>query len=77
METLVTVKDVMERYKCSAPTARKYIRQCEPHLEKPLATYGWAFRDWELSRIVSPKGDKYKPQWGHSLAVQRVPRCRT
>ena len=52
METLVTVRDVSERYKCSLPTARKYIRQCNPHMEKPLSTTEWAFREWETSRTV-------------------------
>ena len=52
MERLITVKDVSERYGCSLPTARKYIRQCNPHMENPLATYEWAFREWEEGRLV-------------------------
>ena len=52
MEKLITVRDVSERYGCSLPTARKYIRQCNPHMEKPLATPEWAFRDWEERRTV-------------------------
>lgn len=52
MERLVTVKDVKERYGCSTPTARKYIRQCKPHMEDPLVTYAWAFNEWEQSRVV-------------------------
>lgn len=52
MEKLVTVKDVSERYGCSLPTARKYIRQCNPHMEAPLATYKWAFEEWEQSRLA-------------------------
>ena len=53
MEKLVTVADVKERYGCSGQTARKYIRQCNPHMEKPLATPQWAFNEWESSRTVS------------------------
>ena len=51
MDKLITVKDVSERYSCSLPTARKYIRQCNPHMENPLVTYDWAFREWEKSRL--------------------------
>lgn len=52
MERLITPKDVMERYGCSRQTARKYIRQCNPHMENPLATSETAFRDWEQGRTV-------------------------
>jgi hypothetical protein len=58
MDRLITVKDVKARYGCSTPTARKYIRQCKPHLEDPLVTYEWAFKEWEQSRIVVPKMTK-------------------
>ena len=53
MERLITTKDVMERYGCTRQTARKYIRQCNPYMEKPLATYEWAFVEWESSRTVT------------------------
>lgn len=73
MERLVTVKDVKERYGCSTPTARKYIRQCKPHMENPLATYQWAFREWEQSRIAPEKmSDKQFEQ-----LLQRVKEGRT
>ena len=52
MERLITVKDVRERYQCSLPTARKYIRQCNPHMENPLAVPEWAVREWEAKRTV-------------------------
>lgn len=52
MDRLVTVADVAERYRCSRQTARKYIRQCNPHMEKPLVTTEEAFADWELMRLV-------------------------
>jgi len=58
MEKLITVKDVKQRYGCSTPTARKYIRQCKPHLENPLVTFEWAFNEWEQSRIVVEKTSK-------------------
>ena len=58
MEKLITVKDVRERYGCSTPTARKYIRRCNPHMENPLATYEWAFKEWEDSRIVVSRMSK-------------------
>ena len=58
MDKLITVKDVKTRYGCSTPTARKYIRQCNPHLENPLVTYDWAFREWEQSRVVISRMSK-------------------
>lgn len=54
MERLITVRDMAERYGCSMPTARKYLRQIVPHLENPLTAPEWAFREWEASRTVIP-----------------------
>lgn len=54
MERLVTVRDVRERYGCSLPTARKYLRQVIPHMEDPLTAPEWAFREWEEKRTVIP-----------------------
>ena len=54
MERLVTVKDMQERYGCSGPTARKYLRQMF-HYENPLAAPLWAFREWEESREKMPE----------------------
>ena len=54
MEQLVTVKAMRERYGCSNPTARKYLRQCNPHMENPLAAPEWAVQEWEDSRTVVP-----------------------
>ena len=56
MERLVTVKDMRERYGCSNPTARKYLRQCIPHMEAPLTAPEWAVREWEEKRTVIPAG---------------------
>ena len=57
MEKLITVSDVAERYGCSRQTARKYIRQCNPHMEKPLATTQRAFNEWEADRTA------YEEKW--------------
>ena len=54
MERLVTVKEMRERYNCSNPTARKYLRQCHPHMESPLTAPEWAVQEWEDSRMVVP-----------------------
>lgn len=56
MERLVTVRDMRERYGCSNPTARKYLRQCHPHMEAPLCAPEWAVQEWEDSRTVVPAG---------------------
>ena len=55
MERLITVKDMCERYGCSLPTARKYLRQMF-HYEKPLAAPAWALTEWEKSREAMPAG---------------------
>lgn len=55
MERLVTVKDMSERYGCTAKTARKYLRQMF-HYENPLAAPRWAFEEWEQSREAMPDG---------------------
>ena len=54
MERLITVKVMSERYGCSLPTARKYLRQIVPHMENPLTAPEWALREWEESRTVIP-----------------------
>ena len=54
MDRLVTVKEMRERYGCSNPTARKYLRQCVPHLEDPLVAPEWAVIEWEQNRMVIP-----------------------
>ena len=59
MERLITVRDMCERYGCSLPTARKYLRQMF-HYEKPLTAPEWAFREWEQSREAMPDCGKYR-----------------
>ena len=51
---MVTVKEMKARYGCSNPTARKYLRQVEPHLESPLVAPEWAVKEWEQKRMVFP-----------------------
>ena len=55
MKKLVTVKDMQERYGCSLPTARKYLRQMF-HYENPLTAPRWAFDEWEQNRERMPDG---------------------
>jgi len=54
MDKLMTVRGMRERYGCSNPTARKYLRQCNPHTENPLTAPEWAVEEWENSRIAVP-----------------------
>ena len=54
MDALMTVKGMKERYNCSGPTARKYLRMCNPHTENPLTAPVWAVQEWEDSRICVP-----------------------
>ena len=54
MDALMTVRGMKERYGCSNPTARKYLRQCNPHTENPLTAPVWAVEEWENSRIAVP-----------------------
>ena len=58
MDRLMTVKGMRERYGCSTPTARKYLRQCHPHMENPLTAPEWAVQEWEDSRLSVPVGRK-------------------
>lgn len=54
MERLITVKDIRERYGCSGPTARKYLRQMF-HYENPLTAPEWAMSEWESNREKMPE----------------------
>ena len=54
MDKLMTVRGMRERYGCSNPTARKYLRQCNPHTENPLTAPEWAVEEWENRRIAVP-----------------------
>ena len=69
MEKLITVRDVKARYGCSSPTARKYIRQCNPHMEDPLAAPEWAFREWEERRTVTVVKDMTKKEYNRLLKM--------
>jgi len=77
MERLVTVKDVQQRYGCSLPTARKYLRQMF-HYESPLAAPMWAFAEWEENRAVYPQNisSKLRVHYHDKTERIRVPRKR-
>ena len=79
MDKLITVKAVSERYDCTMATARKYIRQCNPHMEDPLVTPEWAFREWEAKRTVVNGTAKMKKKLMERQNAERiiVPRTRT
>lgn len=53
MERLITVRDMKQRYGCSNPTARKYLRQMF-HYENPLTAPEWALNEWERNRARDP-----------------------
>ena len=76
LERLVTVADMRSRYGCSAPTARKYLRQMF-HYESPLAAPLWALDEWEKSREAVPPGMR-RTQVHHRQRTGRVivPRTR-
>ena len=69
MDRLVTVMGMSDRYGCSLPTARKYLRQCNPHMESPLAAPEWAVQEWEDSRTVVPAT---KTPFTGRMATERV-----
>lgn len=54
MDRLVTVKAMAQRYEVDNKTARKYLRQCVPHMEDPLVAPEWAVIQWEEKRTVIP-----------------------
>lgn len=71
MERLVTVKDMQERYGCSLPTARKYLRQMF-HYENPLTAPEWALNEWERSREAFPADKKRRAEILHRKTTGRV-----
>ena len=76
MDALVTVRGMRERYGCSNPTARKYLRQCNPHTENPLTAPEWAVQEWEDSRTVVPVGARVEIRSIHQVGRVIVPRKR-
>lgn len=56
-ETIMTARDVAERYKCSMQCARNYIRKMA-HMENPLTVYESDLLAWEQSRMIVPAGAK-------------------
>ena len=75
MEQLMTVRAMRERYGCSNPTARKYLRQCTPHMENPLAAPVWAVQEWEESRMVVPVSKRTEIYSRKQPGRVIVPRC--
>lgn len=76
MEALMTVRGMRERYGCSNPTARKYLRQCCPHTENPLTAPVWAVQEWEESRTVVPVSRRTEIYSRHQVGRVIVPRRR-
>jgi hypothetical protein len=76
MDALMTVRGMCDRYGCSMPTARKYLRQCDPHMENPLAAPMWAVQEWEDSRIAVPVQTSRKTRAEHHAGIVHVPRHR-
>ena len=75
MEQLMTVKGMKERYGCSNPTARKYLRMCNPHTENPLTAPVWAVQEWEDSRTVIPVSKRTEIYSRKQPGRVIVPRC--
>lgn len=76
MEKLVTVKQMRERYGCSMATARKYLRQVNPHMENPLTAHEWAVEKWEQSRTVGQVEKVRIRRTEPGRSVTYVPRTR-
>ena len=74
MDRLVTVREMRERYGCSNPTARKYLRQCHPHMEDPLTAPEWAVQEWEDGRTVIPANKRKDLRIKHNTGQVIVPR---
>ena len=53
MEKLLSVADMMDRYRCSRQTAIRYIRKME-HMEKPYRVRESVVKAWESNRTVNP-----------------------
>lgn len=76
MDQLVTVRAMRERYGCSNPTARKYLRQCHPHMENPLTAPEWAVQEWEDSRTAIPAEVGKRKRIEYHAGKIHVPRHR-
>ena len=76
MDKLFTVKQMADRYGCSMPTARKYLRQCLPHMEDPLVAPEWAVVEWEEKRMVNPSTIRRRTADNYKAGRIIVPRTR-
>lgn len=55
MDRLLFVSDIRDRYHCSAPTAKKRIRQMRHMvIDGHLAVYEWAVLEYERERMQIP-----------------------
>ena len=70
-EKLLRPKDVASRYGVSQQTARRYIKECNPHMEKPLAVTAKAFYEWERKRTVTMPESMTKEDYERMLASIR------
>lgn len=75
MERLITVKDIRERYSCSNPTARRYLRQMF-HYENPLTAPLWAMEEWEKNRECFPSSTPRRREANKKPERVIVPRKR-
>ena len=53
MERLLSVADLMDRYKCSRQTAIRYMQRLE-HMERPYMIRASVLEAWERERTVKP-----------------------
>ena len=53
MERLLSVKDLMDRYRCSRQTAIRYMQKLE-HMERPYMIRESVLAAWERERTVRP-----------------------
>lgn len=82
MKSLMTVRQIAERYQCSERTARRYMRRME-HMENPLRVTEQAVEAWELERTMAicynmPSIRKVKPKASSGpIYISRVREVRT
>ena len=53
MERLLKAADLIQRYGCSATSARNYMRRMR-HMENPLRVFESDLLEWERSRMKYP-----------------------
>ncbi len=63
MEKLLFPADIAERYRCSLPTARAYMRRMSRHQEHPLAVTEADVIEWDLSRTIAGSAEIKKARY--------------